>query len=64
MSILNTIDSCYIDSEVLDYILRNKAFEINLKTGNYNKAIEYWKLLTNVKPNSVHNKCGCHGIFW
>ena len=62
MGILNTIDSCYISSDVLDYILRCKAFEANLKAGYYNKAIDYWKLLTGIKTNTITHNCGCHGI--
>jgi hypothetical protein len=48
--------NCSIPKNFIDFILRLKALELCIKTGNYIKAIKYWNKL-NIKPS---NKC-CYG---
>lgn len=55
--------SCTIPQNFIDNILRYKAFELALKTGNYTSAIDYWKrFFQNKGPAVLKSKgCGCHG---
>lgn len=63
MSLLSQLHGCDIPSDLKDFILQNKAFEITLQAGNYPKAIEYWGLFFKEKEKAVKSGCGCHGIF-
>lgn len=58
-------DDCAIPKRFTDYILRIKALDLNIKTGNYQEAIRYWnKLFKGYKVNSTpstSNNCGCYG---
>ena len=47
---------CSIPKNFIDFILRLKALELCIKTGNYTKAIKYWNRL-NINPS---NEC-CYG---
>lgn len=55
--------SCEPPSDLVDYILVHKAFDLSLLTGNYLKAIDYWNKFLNEKEKTVSSKCGCHGRF-
>lgn len=63
MKLLNEMGGCEPPSNLIDYILTNKAFDLSLQTGNYQKAIEYWDKFFNEKEKTVNSKCGCHGRF-
>lgn len=58
-------DNCSIPKNFIDYILRFKAFELSLRTGNYTLAIEYWKRFFKNKTSSISKPkgCGCHGSY-
>lgn len=57
-------DSCQIPKGFIDMILRLKAFELSLKTGNYPTAFHQWKTLFKNKVSvSPVKKCGCHGPY-
>ena len=51
-------DNCQIPKYFIDYILRVKAFQLSLETGNYIQAIELWNSFFKVKHN-VSNNCNC-----
>lgn len=55
-------DTCAIPKEFIDMVLRIKALELSIKTGNYTQAISYWnKYFINLQ-NKVELKttnCGC-----
>ena len=53
--------SCSIPKNLIDMILRLKALELSLKTGNYIQAIEYWnKYFINIGTNINSTSCGCN----
>lgn len=55
-------DTCNIPKGFIDFILRVKALEISIKTGNYVQAIKYWNKY--FKGNALGNptiKCNCYG---
>lgn len=53
--------SCSIPKNLIDMILRLKALELSLKTGNYIQAIEYWnKYFINISTNINTSSCGCN----
>ncbi len=56
-------NSCEVPKNFIDSILKYKAFELSIRTGNYPLAIKYWnKYLSNSKPNiSTIKTCNCHG---
>ena len=55
--------SCTIPRGFIDMILKLKAFELSMKTGNYPTAFKYWDKLFKNKVNVSSNKgCGCNGI--
>lgn len=55
-------DTCAIPKEFINIVLRIKALELSIKTGNYTQAISYWnKYFINLQ-NKVELKttnCGC-----
>lgn len=51
--------SCSVPSHFIDYMLKEKIFHLAIETGNYMKAIEYWKNFTKERT-SVHNKKNCN----
>lgn len=54
--------TCNIPKRFIDMILRLKAFELSLKTGNFLTAIKQWdKLFKSKKLVSSSNNCGCNG---
>lgn len=55
--------NCSIPKGFIDMILRIKAFELSLKTGNFPTAFKQWDRLFKNKINVSSNKeCGCNGI--
>ena len=55
-------NNCAIPKEFIDAILRFKAIEIGVRTGNYPLVIKYWKKFFSGKKNiSVTKNCGCYG---
>lgn len=61
MKLLREMGGCEPSSNLIDYILQRKAFDISLLTGNYSEAIKYWNAFYNTKEVTVKSKCGCHG---
>lgn len=54
-------NNCSIPKEFIDSILRFKAIEVGIKTGNYPLVIKYWKKFFSRKKNiSVTTNCGCY----
>lgn len=55
-------DTCTVPKYFIDNILRFKAIELSIKTGNYIQAIKYWKkFFSSNKVDSIHKPCGCYG---
>lgn len=57
-------DTCSIPKNFIDYILKIKALDLSLKTGNYQEAIRYWnRLFKNFyyTNNVEFSNCGCYG---
>lgn len=56
-------DNCSIPKNFINNILRFKAVELSIKTGNYSQAIKYWKkfFLGIKNNNNVNTGCNCHG---
>lgn len=53
---------CSIPKNFVDYILRIKALDLSIKTGNYHQAIIYWnKLFKNYNVKPISSNCGCYG---
>lgn len=63
MAFIKELDqNCSIAKGFIDMILRIKAFEISLKTGNYISAMKQWhRLLRTRTPMSNYKPCGCNG---
>lgn len=62
MCYLRELDSdCQVPKGFMDMILRLKAVELCIKTGNYNKAISYWKKFFLGKTQVPTYNCGCNG---
>lgn len=55
-------NNCNINKGFIDSILKLKAFELALKTGNYEQAIDKWKLLEKNRNIPTFNNCGCNGF--
>lgn len=55
-------DTCTAPKGFIDMILRLKAFELSIKTGNFLTAIKQWDKLFKNKRIVSPNKCGCYGI--
>lgn len=56
--------TCNAPKGFIDMILRLKALELSLKTGNYTTAIKWWnKLFKNKAGVSITKKCNCNGIY-
>lgn len=65
MSYLKELEgTCNTPKGFIDMILRLKAFELSLKTGNFLTAIKQWyKLFKNKRIVSPTKGCGCNGIY-
>lgn len=54
--------TCDIPKGFIDAILRIKALDLSIKTGNYIEAIKYWKkFFKGTTINNNHSNCNCHG---
>lgn len=64
MQYIKELDStCSIPRGFIDMILRLKAFDLSLRTGNYQVAFKQWdKLFKNKISVSPTKGCGCNGI--
>lgn len=61
MSYIRELESsCNIPKGFIDYILRFKALELSLATGNYITAIKYWNKFFKNKSFSNPSTCNCH----
>ena len=60
INMLSTMDNCNPSKAFIDYILRTKAFELSLESGDYKTAIGYWESFFDKKPITYIN-CNCHG---
>lgn len=56
-------NNCSIPRGFIDMILRLKAFELSLKTGNYPVAIKQWEKLSKDKVTITSKNCGCNGVY-
>mgnify|MGYP003424540571 CR=1 FL=1 len=58
-------NTCSIPKNFIDFILKIKALDLNIKTGNYYEAIGYWNKMFktfNVGTDFlINNNCGCDG---
>lgn len=55
-------DTCDVPKHFINNILRFKAIELSIKTGNYLQAIKYWnKFFANGRLPITHKPCGCYG---
>lgn len=55
-------DNCSVPKYFINNILRFKAVELSIKTGNYIQAIKYWKqFFSGSKVRTVQRNCGCYG---
>ncbi len=64
MKYIKELDSnCTIPKGFIDMILRLKAFDLALRTGNYPIAFKQWNVLFKNKVSVSPSKgCGCNGI--
>lgn len=59
---LGSFNDCQLPTGFITDYLKQKAFQLNLKGGNYSKAIEYWDSYVNGRIHKIRNfKCGCRG---
>lgn len=65
MSYVNEIGKdCSMSKGFIDKFIKLKAFDLSLRTGNFLKAIDFWKTLFKDKKTVSYNKgCGCHGTY-
>lgn len=64
MSFIRELDKdCTTPRGFIDMILRLKAFEISLKTGNYPTAFKQWEKLFKDKITVTSKNCGCNGTY-
>lgn len=53
---------CEIPQDFIDWIMRTSAFELALKSGNLDEALNWWVRLNNkVIQVGKKSNCGCHG---
>lgn len=53
--------SCNIPKDFIDSLLKYKAFELSIKTGNYPLSIKYYKYLSKNFNNNINKSCSCYG---
>ncbi len=53
-------NNCSVPQNFIDYILRLKALELAVKTGNYPDAIKYYNRFFNGKEQVIVRKGGCN----
>lgn len=54
-------NSCDVPKTFIDKLLRFKALELCIKTGNYSQAIKYWNKFFRKIKSTVVTKCRCNG---
>lgn len=55
-------NNCTVPKHFIDYIIKVKALDLSIKTGNYTEAIRYWnKLFKNIRYKTTEDNCGCYG---
>lgn len=55
-------ETCEVPRYFINNILRFKALELSIKTGNYMQAIKYWrKFFISDKVRPLYKQCGCYG---
>lgn len=54
-------NNCCVPKNFIDYILRFKALELCIKTGNYPQAIKYWNKYFKGKMGRPRTNCSCYG---
>lgn len=54
-------NSCSIHKELIDFILRYRAFQLCLKTRNFGLAIKYWNKFIKSISGKPCKTCSCHG---
>lgn len=55
-------DDCSVPKQFINNVLRFKAVELAIKTGNYIQAIKYWKMFFSPdKLKATTKPCGCYG---
>lgn len=59
LSLQSRTNKCDTNKDLIDYALLFKAFLLSIELKDYNRTIEYWKLLTNNNQNSSTNGCQC-----
>ena len=55
---------CEIPQDFIDWIMLTSAFELALKSGNIDEALDWWLRLISYRGNKNSGKssnCGCHG---
>lgn len=55
-------DNCSIPQSFTDYILKLKALELSVKTGNYTDAIKYYNKFFKGSPYIKIGGCGCGNL--
>ena len=54
--------TCEFPRGLIDLILRIKAIELNIKTGNYIEAIKLWnRFFSTISSTPSYNNCRCYG---
>lgn len=55
-------NDCNVPKGFINMILRLKALDLCIRTGNYTQAIKYWKkFFSNNKVVALTNNCKCNG---
>lgn len=54
-------EECSIPKTFIDRLLRFKALELSIATGNYAQAIKYWNKFFRKIKSTVVTKCRCNG---
>lgn len=58
---LTQIDNCKVNKGLIDFIFKEKAFNLALKTGDYKSLIQYWNILTKESKVINISNCKCDG---
>lgn len=61
MSYIREVEKeCAIPKSFIDAILRFKALELSVNTGNYSVAVKYWNKFFKDRLNNISLPCGCN----
>lgn len=61
MKLINELEGCSAPLNLIDFILRLKAFELSIDVGNYVQAIKYWDKFFIEEAQVITSPCGCYG---